>query len=349
MNAGDIVLLFAFSVLFVGVIFFLVAGFRQGFLWGLGCLFLLPIALLFLVIHWDVARRGFFIQMASIPIYLIGMFMEPGRTGQFLVNIVIFPADAIQSIIPGDILHLGSTSREKSGASSGSTPQTPGAIRTFGVDTEGMDALAQGGSPQRTSTSIAQPGTPQSSTAGTAQQPVNDGSTVISTATRGETAKLLALLAGGADIHMVDTNQWTALMHAANKGHLETVQTLLDNGANVNAQEKSGWTALTLAAYNGNAPTVQALVSKGANINITTQKGTTALITAAGKGHAEIVRILLDAGADINNKDLDGKTALQYATDRAHFSVVELLKKAGAKGPPDASPSSSTSTNSPGI
>ena len=59
-------------VMFIGVLGTLVAAFTTGLWRGLGCLFLWPVSLLFLVVHWDVAKNPFFLQVVGLVIILMG-------------------------------------------------------------------------------------------------------------------------------------------------------------------------------------------------------------------------------------------------------------------------------------
>ena len=56
----------------IGVIGSLIAAFTTGLWWGLGCLLLWPVSLLFLVVHWDVAKNPFFLQVVGLVLILIG-------------------------------------------------------------------------------------------------------------------------------------------------------------------------------------------------------------------------------------------------------------------------------------
>ena len=54
-------------LMFIGSIMVLVAAFREGVGWGVAVLFLSPIApLLFVIMHWEEGRKGFFCQMVGI-------------------------------------------------------------------------------------------------------------------------------------------------------------------------------------------------------------------------------------------------------------------------------------------
>lgn len=61
-----------FLVMFIGAIGTLIAAFSTSVWWGLGCLLLSPVSLLFLVMHWDVAKNPFFLQVAGFVVVLIG-------------------------------------------------------------------------------------------------------------------------------------------------------------------------------------------------------------------------------------------------------------------------------------
>ena len=61
----------------IGGIWFLVVAFQESILWGLGCLFVPFVSLIFLIMHWDRAGKPFLIQMAGVVPMLVGMMMGP--------------------------------------------------------------------------------------------------------------------------------------------------------------------------------------------------------------------------------------------------------------------------------
>ena len=69
-------------------------------------------------------------------------------------------------------------------------------------------------------------------------------SSLVEAASKGDTDKVQALLAKGADVNAKAYNGYTALMSAAWGGHTDIVQALLAKGADVNAKQKNGSTAL---------------------------------------------------------------------------------------------------------
>jgi hypothetical protein len=59
-------------VVLVGAIMMLVAAFKESLMWGLGCLILPFVSLVFLVMHWQVAKKPFLIQLAGLAVMAVG-------------------------------------------------------------------------------------------------------------------------------------------------------------------------------------------------------------------------------------------------------------------------------------
>lgn len=62
-------------VTLIGGVGTLIAAFKTSVWWGLGCLLLSPVSLVFLVMHWKVAKNPFFLQLIGLVIVLIGSNM----------------------------------------------------------------------------------------------------------------------------------------------------------------------------------------------------------------------------------------------------------------------------------
>lgn len=60
-------------------IWFLVVAFRQSVLWGLGCLLVPFVSLIFLIIHWSEAKRPFVWSLIA----LLPIFAGIALSGQF--------------------------------------------------------------------------------------------------------------------------------------------------------------------------------------------------------------------------------------------------------------------------
>jgi hypothetical protein len=70
---------------------------------------------------------------------------------------------------------------------------------------------------------------------------------LIAASRKGQTEKVRALLAKGADVESADKDGRTPLMWAARNGHAETVSLLLERGAKPDARDHQNWTAYGLA------------------------------------------------------------------------------------------------------
>lgn len=60
------------AVFVIGGIGTLIAAFKTSILWGFACLFIAPVSLIFLVMHWGVAKNPFFLQLLGIALILLG-------------------------------------------------------------------------------------------------------------------------------------------------------------------------------------------------------------------------------------------------------------------------------------
>jgi hypothetical protein len=59
----------------VGGIMFLIAAFKESIWWGLGSIFIPIVSLIFLFMHWSVAKRPFFINLAGLALIIIAMLL----------------------------------------------------------------------------------------------------------------------------------------------------------------------------------------------------------------------------------------------------------------------------------
>lgn len=76
----------------IGWIMFLVAAFRVSILWFLGCFFFpFPVALIFLIMHWNVAAKPFLVEVLGGVLMTVGLFMGGGT---YVTNIYQVPVQA---------------------------------------------------------------------------------------------------------------------------------------------------------------------------------------------------------------------------------------------------------------
>ncbi|HEY0947089.1 MAG TPA: hypothetical protein VGD81_17535 [Opitutaceae bacterium] len=55
----------------------LILAFRKSVLWGLGYLLVPFVSLIFIIVHWDDAKRPFLKSLIAIPLFLIAAFLTP--------------------------------------------------------------------------------------------------------------------------------------------------------------------------------------------------------------------------------------------------------------------------------
>lgn len=151
-----------------------------------------------------------------------------------------------------------------------------------------------------------------------------------------------------------------ALRDAATRGDLARVKALLDAGTDVNAATEYGATALSYACDKGHVEVVKLLLARGAKPDVTDTFYNSNPATWAGyNGHGQILLLLAEAGADpsggvmmaITRNKPDGlrpliaakklseaqlSKALSTAKSMNQAEVVKLLEEAGAKPLPPA-------------
>jgi len=69
---SNIISIIGIIIFVIGGILLLIESFRESVLWGLACLLITPVILIFTVLHWDVAKNPFFIQLTGLIITFIG-------------------------------------------------------------------------------------------------------------------------------------------------------------------------------------------------------------------------------------------------------------------------------------
>jgi hypothetical protein len=61
----------------VGSIMVIVRAFRESVLWGLGCLLVPFVYLIFVITHWQDSKKGFLIGIAGTALFFLGSMMTP--------------------------------------------------------------------------------------------------------------------------------------------------------------------------------------------------------------------------------------------------------------------------------
>jgi hypothetical protein len=157
----------------------------------------------------------------------------------------------------------------------------------------------------------------------------------LSYAARGDTERVLAMLAGGANVRASLGDGRTLVALAAEDGDEELVRALVARGADVSAADVRGATPVFAAARGGHTGTVLALVEGGADVDKANSMGTTPLFIAAAHGHTACVRALAECGADARAAacwyTVGGSTPVFAAARGGHTETVRaLVRELGA-------------------
>lgn len=164
------------------------------------------------------------------------------------------------------------------------------------------------------------------SAAGRADSPVADA------AMGGDTQRVMALLAQGADVQTAHPDGMTALHWAARYSNVELADALVYAGANLDAVTRLGHhTPLHVAALTGTESVVAILLNGGSDPGARSTSGATPLHLAAQAGNAQAVAALLEHGADPNVLESTwGQTPLMFATAANRIGAVRVLMERGA-------------------
>jgi ankyrin repeat protein len=138
---------------------------------------------------------------------------------------------------------------------------------------------------------------------------------------------ITALLKGGANPDIISKPfEWTALMWALmHNKKLEVIKALIEGGADVNIENSNGTTAL-ICAQRRDSKIISALIQAGANLNNwrELQTGRTVLMIFASHCSPEILTLLLDSGADAQAQDNEGKKAIDYAAENEKLKETDV-------------------------
>ena len=127
----------------------------------------------------------------------------------------------------------------------------------------------------------------------------------------------------------------SSLLKVAAKGDTERVLHLIADGAEIDLTNEKGWTPLVVAAFNQHMDIVKALISAGADVNHQSLNGTSVFMHAKTKvmetGEYLLLDYLLQKGAEINRRDFKKEwTVLQYMQDIGHVEMERYLIDKGA-------------------
>ncbi len=73
---SEIFQIIGLGIFILGGIAYLVAAFRTSIIWGLGCLFITPVSILYLFFHWGDAKKPFLIQVIGGVVMLASVYAQ---------------------------------------------------------------------------------------------------------------------------------------------------------------------------------------------------------------------------------------------------------------------------------
>jgi hypothetical protein len=74
----QILVLIGLIIAFFGLILWIIEAFKENILWGVSGFVFSPVLFLFLIFHWDKARKPFFINIGGVVIALLGVYIGGG-------------------------------------------------------------------------------------------------------------------------------------------------------------------------------------------------------------------------------------------------------------------------------
>ncbi len=68
--------LLGLGIFIIGGVYFLITAFGTSVMWGLGCLFVTPVTILYLIFHWEDAKQPFLIQIIGFVIIFVVRYAQ---------------------------------------------------------------------------------------------------------------------------------------------------------------------------------------------------------------------------------------------------------------------------------
>lgn len=78
---GGILIIIGSLIALVYGIILLVKAFQVSIWWGLAYLLIPFAALVFIIVHWEIAKKPFLMSLLSFPFIIIGLILAPGIAG----------------------------------------------------------------------------------------------------------------------------------------------------------------------------------------------------------------------------------------------------------------------------
>ena len=159
-----------------------------------------------------------------------------------------------------------------------------------------------------------------------------EATSAIMVAAEQDTAEILqALLDGGANVAVADSDGYTPLMAAIWSKQTANALALIKHGAPADvASHSSKWTPWLLGAGYGNVDVLKELRRQTSDIQHRHESGQNALALAIAAGHILAAEFLLEVGVSHDAQDHNGWTPLFWAVADRNSDAVEILLDHGA-------------------
>lgn len=155
------------------------------------------------------------------------------------------------------------------------------------------------------------------------KQTTDSGMTAIMLAAMNRDLKAFNILfEAGADIHLLNKKNQSALSYAAKNGSYEMVAKLIQKGANVNQKDDYGYNPLVGAVINQHEKVVELLVQNCANCDNIDHEGGFYLNNAIKLGKVAIAKSLVHAGVNIHHFDEHYQSGFDLASNAGYDDVV---------------------------
>jgi serine/threonine-protein phosphatase 6 regulatory ankyrin repeat subunit B len=166
------------------------------------------------------------------------------------------------------------------------------------------------------------------------KQTTDTGMTAIMLAAMNRDLKAFNILfEAGADIHLLNKKNQSALSYAAKNGSHEMVSMLIQKGANVNQKDDYGYNPLVGAVINQHEKVVELLVQNCANCDNIDNEGGFYLNNAIKLGKVAIAESLVRTGLNIHYFDEHYQSGFDLASNAGyHDLVLEMIKNQSLLG-----------------
>ena len=128
------------------------------------------------------------------------------------------------------------------------------------------------------------------------------------------------------DVHMTNSEGWTALHFSAGIGNYELFQLFMDKGGDLDLKTKNEDSCLHIAAGNGHLNLCRTLLGMHKfDVDMTNNYGITSLHLSAGIGSYELIKLFIEKGADIHLKTKNGNNCLHIAAYNGDLNLCRIL------------------------